>query len=113
MPAYTAVLTVNMVFEWHRSVEEMKFIFAFWTPSDFARAMDDGGPIASLWRVDEIQELPPERVDEAWQLINQVASRKTGSSSLRMTKPNSRSEALAATVRSIALGSGLNWSRHL
>ena len=47
MPAYTALLTVNMVFEWHRSVEEMAFIFDFWLPRDFARAMENGGRIAS------------------------------------------------------------------
>ena len=70
MPAYTALLTVNMVFEWHRSVEEMAFIFDFWLPRDFARAMENGGRIASLWRVDQIEEIPAEQVDEALKAIH-------------------------------------------
>jgi hypothetical protein len=70
MAAYTAVLTVDMVFEWHRTLEDLKFTFDFWMPSDFVRAMEEGGPIACRWHADQIKEILPEEVEAALRHIN-------------------------------------------
>ncbi len=88
MSAYTAVLTVNMVFEWHPLIEEMKFMFKFWMPSDFVRAMNDRGPIASRWRVDQIEEIPIDQLDEALEAIHRPGrfEETAGNSSQEGTK---------------------------